>query len=89
MKLSNVLIPAIALTTTVYAGPATLAAGSAACLAACSTAFASCHIAGHSASIFTLGLSSWLAFAGCNQVFLACEANCMYSVAVGSAVTPL
>jgi hypothetical protein len=90
MKLSNVLLlPALTLTTAVSAGPATFALGSGGCLVACGSAFASCHAAAHSASIFTLGVSSWLAFAGCHQVFLTCEANCMYAVSVGSVTTPI
>lgn len=89
MKLSKVLLPAITLATVVFAGPATFIVGSGGCLVACGCAFASCHAAAHSASVFTLGVSSWLAFAGCHQVFLNCEAGCMYSVSVGSVATPI
>ncbi len=66
MHFLSILLPAIVLVTEAAAGPVTLAAGAVGCTAACGTACASCHIAGHSASVFTLGISSWLDFAGCH-----------------------
>ncbi len=85
MKVANILLLPLALTTTVAAGPGRrLAVGSGGCLAGCTAAFATCHAAGHGMSVFTFGLTSIIAFASCHNIFLGCEAACMTGVAVNS-----
>lgn len=84
MKFSTALLSCLTLVGTASAGRRGLAAGSAVCLAACTASLASCHAVGHGLSVFTFGLSSFVAFATCHQVLLGCEAACMASVAVAA-----
>lgn len=88
MKISKILLPSAVLVSSASAGIGTAVVGSAGCLGVCGAAFATCHAAGHSLSIFTFTVSSWLAGAGCHHIFIACEAECMKNVAVASVIIP-